>query len=146
MWIVGKIGAPNVGVLLDVGHALFAYENVAQSAALLQREGLLEILHFNDNYGEWDWDMIPGTVRFWEHIELIFWLRELGYDKWYSIDITMPRGDAVKACQQSVTNIQRLYLLAGKLDHKAILANMKRTDHPENLQVVSDTIFQALGA
>ena len=50
-------------------------------------------MHFNGNYGEWD--MIPGTVRFWEHIELIFWLRELGYDKWYSIDITMPRGDAI---------------------------------------------------
>jgi sugar phosphate isomerase/epimerase len=146
MWIVGKIGAPNVGVLLDVGHAFFAYENVAQSAALLQRERLLDILHFNDNYGEWDWDMIPGTVRFWEHIELIFWLRELGYDKWYSIDITMPRGDAVKACQQSVTNIQRLYLLAKKLERETILSNLKRTDHPENLRVISDTIFDTLGA
>jgi len=145
MWMVGKIGAPNVGVMLDLGHAFFAYENVAQSAVLLHREGLLDILHFNDNYGEWDWDMIPGTVRFWEHIELIFWLRELGYDKWYSIDITMPRGNAVKACQQSVTNIQRLYRLAEKLDREQILANLQRTDHPENLRVVSDVIFGALG-
>ena len=144
MWFIGKIGAPNVGVLLDVGHALCAYENVAQSAVLLHREGLLDLLHFNDNYGEWDWDMIPGTVRFWEHIELIFWLRELGYDKWYSIDITMPRGDAVKACQQSVENIQRLYRLAERLEHDEILANMRRLDHPENLRLVSDAVFGAL--
>lgn len=145
MWLVNKIGLPNLGVMLDLGHAFFAYENVAQSAVLLQREGLLDILHFNDNYGEWDWDMIPGTVRFWEHIEMIFWLRELGYDKWYSIDIIMPRGDAVKACQQSVANIQRFYRLAEKLDREQILANLKRTDHPENLQLVSDTVFGALG-
>jgi xylose isomerase len=144
MWLIGKIGAPNLGVLLDLGHAFCAYENVAQSAVLLQREGLLDLLHFNDNYGEWDWDMIPGTVRFWEHIELIFWLRELGYDKWYSIDITMPRGDAVKACQQSVDNIRRMYRLAERLDRGEILANMRRSGYLENLRLVSDMVFSAL--
>jgi xylose isomerase len=145
MWLIGKVNAPNVGVLLDLGHAFYAYENVAQSAALLHREGLLDLIHFSDNYGEWDWDMIPGTVRFWEHLELIFWLRELKYDKWYSIDIMMPRGDPVQACQQSVTNIQRLYRLAEKLDREQILANLSRPGHPENLRLVSDTVFGALG-
>ena len=146
MWLIGKIGAPNVGVLLDLGHAFCAYENVAQSAVLLHREGLLDLLHFNDNYGEWDWDMIPGTVRFWEHIELIFWLRELGYDKWYSIDITMPRGDAVKACQQSVDNIRRMYRLAERLERDELLANMRCLDHQENLRLVSDAVFGALAS
>lgn len=145
MWLIDKIGQPNVGVLLDLGHAFYAYENIAQSAALLLREGLLDLIHFSDNYGEWDWDMIPGTVRFWEHLELIFWLRELKYDNWYSIDIIMPRGDPVKACQQSVTNIQRLYRLAQKLDRDEIMANLKQPGHPENLRLVSDTVFGALG-
>jgi len=146
MWLIEKIGAPNVGVLLDVGHALLAHENPAQSAALLQREGLLDLIHFNDNYGDWDWDMVPGTIRFWENIELIFWLRRLGYDKWYSIDIIMPRGDPVKACQQSVTNIRRLYRMVDSLDAQAIVENLKRTDHPENLRLVSDNVFGALEA
>jgi xylose isomerase len=83
-------------------------------------------LHFNDNYSEWDWDVIPKTFRFWEHLELIFWLRQLGYNKWYSIDITMPRGDAIQICQQSVVNIQRLCRLMGKLDRDQILANLHR--------------------
>ncbi len=145
MWLIGKIGAPNVGVLLDLGHALCAYENIAQSAVLLHREGLLDLLHFNDNYGEWDWDMIPGTVRFWEYLELFFWLHELGYDKWYSIDITMPRGDSVEACQQSVDNIRRMYSLAERLDHTEILANIrKHSGYLENLRLVSDTIFGVL--
>ena len=143
-WLIGKIGAPNVGVLLDIGHALYANENVAQSAVLLEREGLLDLIHFNDNYGEWDWDMIPGTVRFWELIELIFWLRELEYEKWYSIDIFVPRWDPVKACQQSVTNIRRLFLLTERLDREAILANLGGSGFPENLSLVSDAIFGAL--
>jgi len=121
MWVLGKVDRPNLGVLLDVGHGLYAYENVAQSAVLLQREGWLDLIHFNDNYGEWDWDMIPGTVRFWEMLELIFWLREIGYAGYYSIDITA-RGSAVAAVQQSVTNIRRFCKLADRLDRAAILA------------------------
>lgn len=144
MWLLGKVGRPNVGVLLDIGHGLYAGENVAQSAVLLQREGLLDLVHFNDNYGDWDWDMIPGTVRFWELLELIFWLRQTGYTGWCSIDIAMPRGDPVKACQLSVINIQRLWRLTDRLDPDAILHNLDRTDHPENLRLVSDRILGPL--
>jgi xylose isomerase len=144
MWLISKVGAGNVGVLLDVGHAFCAYENAAQSAALLQREGLLYLLHFNDNYGEWDWDMIPGSLRFWELLELIFWLRETGYDGWYSIDITMPRGDPLGAAQLSVSNIERLCRLTSKLDRATILANLQLTDQYRNLHLLSDTVFRAL--
>jgi sugar phosphate isomerase/epimerase len=144
MWLIEKMDRPNVGVLLDVGHGLFANENVAQSAVLLQREGLLDLVHFNDNYGDWDWDMIPGTIRFWELLELIFWLRESGYSGWYSIDIAMPRGDPVKACQQSVTNTARLFRLVDQLDVEQIRANFQATHHPENLRLLSDQIFGAL--
>jgi xylose isomerase len=135
-----------VGALLDVGHALYAYENVAQSAILLQREGWLYLLHFNDNYGEWDWDMIPGTVRFWELLELIFWLQELGYTGWNSIDVSVPRGgDPIQAIQQSATNIRRLWRLADKLDREAILANLRGANVTANMRLLSDQVFDALG-
>jgi len=144
MWLLGKIGRPNVGVLLDVGHGLFAGENVAQSAVLLQREGLLDLVHFNDNYGDWDWDMIPGTLRFWELLELIFWLRQTGYAGWSSIDIAVARGDPVEACRLSVTNIRRLWKLAERLDPDAVLRNLNRTDDPANLRLVSQRILGPL--
>ena len=144
MWLINKINRPNVGVLLDVGHSFLAGENVAMSAVLLQREGLLDLLHFNDNYGEWDWDMIPGSLRFWELIELIFWLKETGYTGWNSIDISV-RGDAAQAVQQSVTNIGRLYRLTERLDRKQLLANLDRMDAAANLKLLSDQVFKALG-
>ncbi len=145
MWILTKVARPNVGVLLDVGHGLFAYENVAQTAALLQREGWLDLIHFNDNYGEWDWDMIPGTLRFWEMLELVFWLREVNYTGWYSIDIISPRGDPIQAVQQSVTNIRRYVALAEKLDRPALLANLNAGEPMANLKLLSDQVFAALG-
>jgi L-rhamnose isomerase len=145
MWLIGKIDRPNVGVLLDVGHSLLAGENVAMSAALLQREGLLDLLHFNDNYGEWDWDMIPATIRFWELIELVFWLKETGYEGWNSIDISAPRSDAAQAVQHSVTNIQRLYRLVEKLDRDLLLANLDHAEPGANMKLLSDQVFKALG-
>ncbi len=145
MWLLGKIARPNVGVLLDVGHSLYAYENVAQSAVLLQREGWLDLLHFNDNYGEWDWDMIPGTLRFWEMLELVFWLREVNYQGWYSIDIISPRGDPVQAVQQSVTNIRRMVHLMDRLDRDALLANLHGTDPYANLRLLADQVYAAMG-
>jgi len=145
MWLIGKIDRPNVGVLLDVGHSLYAGENVAMSAALLQREGMLDLLHFNDNYGEWDWDMIPATIRFWELIELVFWLNETGYSGWNSIDISAPRSDAAQAVQHSVTNIQRLYRLVDRLDHDLLLANLDHSEPGANMKLLSDQVFKALG-
>ena len=145
MWLINKINRPNVGVLLDVGHSFLAGENVAMSAVLLQREGLLDLLHFNDNYGEWDWDMIPGSLRFWELLELIFWLKETGYTGWNSIDISAARSDATQAIQQSVTNIRRLYRLTERLDRRLLLANLDRMDAAANLKLLSDQVFKALG-
>lgn len=145
MWLLGKIARPNVGALLDVGHGLYAGENVAQSAVLLQREGWLDLLHFNDNYGEWDWDMIPGTLRFWEMLELIFWLREVKFQGWYSIDIISPRANPIESVQQSVNNIRRMYSLVERFDREAILANLSGFNPIANMKLLSDQLFEALG-
>ena len=144
LWLCEKVGRPNVGALLDVGHGWMAYENVAQSAVLLQSEGRLFHLHFNDTDGAWDWDWIPGSVRFWELIELLFWLREVGYDGWYSLDIFTPRADPVESCALGVANLRRLVELADRLDRDAILANLGRANQAGNLRALADGVFSAL--
>jgi sugar phosphate isomerase/epimerase len=80
-------GLSNVGVCIDVGHSFVAGENVAESAAVLQSHGnRLFHMHFNDNYRLWDDDMIMGSLHFVEYLELLFWLREINYRGWYSMD------------------------------------------------------------
>lgn len=143
LWLLDQVDCPNVGVLLDTGHGLEAYENVAQSAALLMRRGCLDLLHFNDNYGDWDWDMIPGTLRIWEMVELIFWLQELDYSGYYSIDIVSPRADPQEALHQSVVNLHRMACLAARLDRAALYLNLCGTNPIANLRLLSDELFAA---
>jgi len=80
-------GIRNVGVLLDVGHAMQGGENVAAAAALLSAHGRLDYLHLNDNHGDWDEDMMVGPVHLVAYLELAYWLRRLGYTGWLTLDI-----------------------------------------------------------
>ena len=99
----------NVGVCIDVGHALYAYENVAESIVILQERGKkLFHMHFNDNYRYWDDDMIVGSVHLVEYIEMLFWLRETGYDGWYSMDQYPYREDGAGAIDASVQFLRGL--------------------------------------
>ena len=95
--IVNAVGRPNIGVNIDVGHALAAYENPAESAVLLARHGRLFHLHLNDNHRYWDDDLVVGSIHFWETLELFYWLRRIGYDDWLSLDIWPSREDQVDA-------------------------------------------------
>ncbi len=93
-----QIGLPNVGVTMDIGHALYAGESPAQSVALLAQAGRLFLVHVNDNYRNWDWDMIPGSVNPWDLVETMLYLDDLGYQGWLTSDTAPFRLDAVKVC------------------------------------------------
>jgi len=102
-----EIDLPNVGVTIDVGHSLLAYENVAEAVTMLKMYGdRLFHLHFNDNYRSWDDDMIVGSVHFVEYLELLFWLKEIGYSGWYSMDLYPYREDAKGALRESIEFIK----------------------------------------
>jgi xylose isomerase len=102
-----EINLPNVGVTIDVGHSLLAYENVAEAVVMLKMYGdKLFHLHFNDNYRSWDDDMIVGSVHFVEYLELLFWLKEIGYAGWYSMDLFPYREDAKRALAESIEFIK----------------------------------------
>jgi len=87
--IAEEIELDNVGVNMDTGHALMGFENLAESAVLLHRYKRLFYLHLNDNYRDWDYDMIVGGVHIWETLELLYWLNKLGYDGWYTLDLIL---------------------------------------------------------
>lgn len=104
-----EIALSNVGVCIDVGHAFVAQENVAESAWLLHHYGQkLFHLHYNDNYGHWDDDMIVGSVHLVHYVELAFWLREIGYAGWHSMDLYPYREDGTRAVSESVAFLSEL--------------------------------------
>ena len=89
-----------VGVLLDVGHAMQGAENVAQAAALLSSYGKLDYIHLNDNYGDWDDDMMVGSVHIIAYLELVYWLKRINYKGWLTLDIFPYRENGVAAATQ----------------------------------------------
>jgi xylose isomerase len=101
LYACDQIDRANVGVTLDTGHALFAGEHAAQSAALLSQARKLFLVHGNDNYRNWDWDMVPGSVNFWDFLESTFYLMR-DYDGWIAFDVSPSRFDPAQVMQCSV--------------------------------------------
>jgi xylose isomerase len=107
--LINQVNKPNVGAMIDVGHALEGYENTAESVALLNRFGnKLFYMHFNDNWRLWDDDMTVGSVHTIETLELLFWLQKVNYNGWYALDIFPYRENGVRAASESIRWIQGL--------------------------------------
>src|SRR3990172_9491896 len=119
--LIEKVNKPNVGAMIDVGHALMAYENVADSAALLQYFGKkLFYMHFNDNWRLWDDDLTVGSVHTIETLELVYWLDRMDYNGWYALDIFPYREDGVRAASESIRWIRGLHGLLDKIGRDRI--------------------------
>lgn len=113
--LVNKVNKPHVGITLDVGHSLFAQENPASCAALALHEGRLQQIHLNDNYRDWDHDLVPGAVNVWDHVEFFYWVRKLGYSGWYSIDVFPYREDGPEALRRTVQACKKCCHMADRL-------------------------------
>ena len=100
--LLGDIDRPNAGITVDVGHALYAHENLGEVVALTQRNGKLFHLHLNDNYADWDWDLNFASVHLFDFIEMLYWLKRTGYNGWYSIDIFAYRVEAEPSVNESL--------------------------------------------
>jgi xylose isomerase len=126
----------NVGVLLDVGHALAAGENMAEAAALLADHGKLDYIHLNDNYRDWDDDMMFGATHLVEQLELIYWVERLGYKGWLTLDIFPYREDGVAAATQCRNWIEALYRAVERVGAGAIADVIRGADACEATDMV----------
>jgi xylose isomerase len=110
-----ETGFSNVGVTIDTGHSFVGGENVAEAVVLAKRAGdLLFHMHFNDNHGSWDDDMIVSTVHMTCYVELLFWLRKTGYNGWLSMDQYPYREDAIEAISESILWVKKYEQIVDK--------------------------------
>ncbi|OQB24579.1 MAG: Xylose isomerase [Firmicutes bacterium ADurb.Bin182] len=124
--MIGKIAEPNCGVTIDYGHGAVAYENLAESVAILKKYGdKLFHVHMNDNYGFWDDDMITGSIHTIPYVEFFYWLKRTGYKGYISTDQYPYREDGRDACNESVRWFELFEELAANIDDKSIDALYK---------------------
>lgn len=117
---VEKIGLPNVGILLDFGHALFGGESPADSAQLAIDYGRLFGMDVNDNLRSWDDDMVAGTVHPIELFEFFYTLRKNGWEGVWQLDQFPFREDSVAAADHAIDFLKAADRALDKLDFTAM--------------------------
>lgn len=131
----------NVGILLDVGHALAASENMAEVAVLLDSYGKLDYLHLNDNYRSWDDDMMVGAVHLVEYLELVYWLKRINYSGWLTLDLFPYREDGVSAANQSRRWMEGLYSAVERVGMDAFQEVIKTADACQMSELVRQAML-----
>jgi xylose isomerase len=138
--LCNQIGSPNLGVTIDLGHALYVSETPAQIVALLADADRLFLVHVNDNYREFDWDMIPGTVNFWDWLETYLYLDEVGYDGWLTSDVTPARLDPVRVADVTAKMVRDAWLFLEKIGADELRRLIRAGDVLETLAFVQDRL------
>lgn len=122
-------GQTNVGITIDTGHAFVAGESVGEAIVLAKQAGdRLFHMHFNDNHGSWDDDMIVGTVHSVCYIETLYWLDRCGYEGWLSMDQYPYREDAADAIGESVAWLSQFDVIVQ--EHRAELDRLLAVADP----------------
>ena len=103
-----QVGLDNVGVTMDVGHAISGGENPAAELALGYGMNRLFYVHFNDNDRRWDWDTLPGSVNLWETLETLYYIRKLNWSGWFAYDVFTRHGDPAGALEATFEIMETL--------------------------------------
>ncbi len=135
--MVNAVNEQNCGVTIDFGHALVAYENVAESVAILKKYGdKLFHIHMNDNYGYWDDDMIAGSINTIHYLEFLYWLRRTGYEGWISMDQYPYRENGKKAVEESVKWLAAFEEIIDGMDTNEVECLIKKGDAVESSRML----------
>ena len=125
-----RVGMPNVGVTIDTGHSFVAGENVAEAAVMLAtygREALPPALQRQlPLLGRRHDRRAPCTSS--EYVELLFWLREIGYTGWYSMDQYPYREEAQGALRECIEFLKAIERLLDEKSMGEIRELVKRGD------------------
>lgn len=117
---IQAMGVDNVGILVDLGHSLFAKETPADVVQMVHRHGKLVSVEVNDNWREWDDDLAVGSVHLVETLEFLHALRRIGWDKPILLDQFPFREDPARAARASIETMRGLDAALDRLDLQAL--------------------------
>ena len=140
-FLINEVGRDNLGILDDLGHSQAAGENVADGIATCG--DLLWAIHVNDNYCQWDDDMMYGSLHTIWSIEAMYWLDRVGYDYYYTLDMNPYREDGIKMAQESIDWIKGYYGLIDRIGKPRIEQVIKSGDATEMSRMMREALLGA---
>jgi sugar phosphate isomerase/epimerase len=139
--LLQRVNRPNTGVVIDVGHTLNAGETMGDAIALLAEHDMLLHTHLNDNWRDWDDDMIVGSIHFLETMELMYWMRRVGYEGWYGLDIFPYREDPTEATAESIRFMETYHTVIDRIGMDKLGELIQQGEPTETLKVIRQAAF-----
>jgi len=139
--MIHDIAEPNLGITIDVGHALFMGETVAESVCLARTQGVPYYIHINDNNRKWDWDLIPGTRNLWDYLELFFYLKKFNYNGWVTSDMSPVRLDPIMAFERTVATTEKVIRIVNRLDSRKLQSMIDQGKTLETLKWLEEQVL-----
>jgi len=138
---IEDMGVDNVGIVMDLGHSLFAKEVPADVLHMVWRRGKLTSVEVNDNWREWDDDMAVGSVHLIETLEFLYALRQINWQGPILLDQFPFREDPVRAARESIRTIRALDAALDRVDMKALEAAQDAQDALAAQRIVMDLLL-----
>jgi xylose isomerase len=138
---IHSLGRDDVGIVVDLGHSLFAKETPADVLSLVHEHGRLFTIEVNDNWREWDDDLLVGSIHLVETLEFFHEVRKIGWDKPILLDQFPFREDPVEAARQSIQTVRRLDAAVDRLDAEALREAQAAQDAVAAQRVVMDLLL-----
>lgn len=138
---IQDMGVNNVGIVMDLGHSLFAKEVPADVLHMVSRRGKLTSVEVNDNWREWDDDMTVGSVHIIETLEFMYVLRQINWQGPILLDQFPFRENPIKAARESIRTIRALDAALDRIDLNALKAAQASQDALEAQRLVLDLIL-----
>jgi xylose isomerase len=141
---IAEAGSPNLGVTLDFAHVLYADEQPAFAASLINAKSRLLGVHLNDGYAKRDDGLMVGAVHLRATLELLRQIRRDGYEGALYFD-TFPDAsglDPVAECEVNIATVNRLLAVADRLEGDNVLADaIARQDAVTSQRIVNEALI-----
>lgn len=147
MLAIRELGLANLGMTLDFCHVLYAGEQPANIAALVNHHSRLVGVHLNDGYARYDDELVTGSVHFMQTIEFLLQMRRDGYDGVYYFD-TMPDTVDIDPVGETELNIEVVTNMMRIVDKLIVNPELERASEAQDAlatqRIVQKAIFGGL--
>jgi xylose isomerase len=138
---IAQMARDDIGIVVDLGHSLFAKETPADVLHLVNDHGRLFTVEVNDNWREWDDDLPVASVHLIETLEFFLALRQIGWDEPILLDQFPFREDPVEAARASIETIRAIDAALDRLDLDALADAQQRQDPLAAQRLVTELLL-----
>jgi xylose isomerase len=138
---IAQMARDDIGIVVDLGHSLFAKETPADVLHLVNDHGRLFTVEVNDNWREWDDDLPVASVHLIETLEFFLALRQIGWEAPILLDQFPFREDPVEAARTSIATMRALDVALDRLDLDALADAQRRQDPLAAQRLVTELLL-----